>query len=384
MAEEFGKRVVEDVMGGLGSMVLYIGMETGVWTAMDPRQGASPATSKQISEKVGLDPRYVEELLRTASVHGYLDYVPGIHDATTSGAYSGVPSDNGTFSLPASHAPSLCDKGTSAFLGQPLGILPRMAGHGTIPLVIDAFRSGEGVAFSRYGPEFVEYSCRSYAKEFEFEYGQDWMQRKEVSDIRDKLMEGGKIVLDIGSGSGLSSISLAKQFPHNRVLAVDPDETSTKRTEENIAKAESDGRIAPGEVTAHCCYASDAGCGPADLITIFRVVHDLADPVSLLKQAKGLLASHPAACVLVYEHPAPDQFSQAVTPKWKQTCRIGYTISLLHCLPVSMADSNDQKSAAIGTMVSEVTMRRLAMDAGFSSCSTVVRGSRGYLYRLNP
>ena len=58
-----------------------------------------------------------------------------------------------------------------------------------------------------------------------------------------------------------------------------------------------------------------------------------------------------------------------------------YSMSLLHCLPVSMAD---QPSAAIGTVMRAGTFRRYASEAGFLSVEILpVEAPGKRFYRLH-
>ena len=57
-----------------------------------------------------------------------------------------------------------------------------------------------------------------------------------------------------------------------------------------------------------------------------------------------------------------------------------YGWSIVHCLPVSMADT---PSAAIGTVIRSETIRELARDAGFARVEVLpVDGGFFRLYRL--
>ena len=62
--------------------------------------------------------------------------------------------------------------------------------------------------------------------------------------------------------------------------------------------------------------------------------------------------------------------------------RIMYGWSVVHCLPVAMAE---QPSAALGTVLREGTVRQLAADAGFGSLEVLsVENDFFRFYRLAP
>merc|ERR1712236_108688 len=78
--EEVKLKIMGEVTGMLGVIVLNLGKDTGVWKAM---RGGSNLTPKQVAEKAGgLSERYLEELLRAAALHGYIEFTAGEGVAT--------------------------------------------------------------------------------------------------------------------------------------------------------------------------------------------------------------------------------------------------------------------------------------------------------------
>ena len=67
-------KVMGEVTGMMGVMLLNLGKETGVWNAMRGGENVTPA---KLAKTSGLSERYLEELLRAAALHGYLTYTPG-------------------------------------------------------------------------------------------------------------------------------------------------------------------------------------------------------------------------------------------------------------------------------------------------------------------
>ena len=95
-----------------------------------------------------------------------------------------------------------------------------------------------------------------------------------------------------------------------------------------------------------------------DLVVAFEMVHDVADPVELLRTLRRLRAD--GGAVLVVDERTADTF----TAPGDELERFFYGVSLVHCLPVGMAD---QPSAGTGTVMRSDTLRHYAMQAGFSS-----------------
>jgi 2-polyprenyl-3-methyl-5-hydroxy-6-metoxy-1,4-benzoquinol methylase len=97
-----------------------------------------------------------------------------------------------------------------------------------------------------------------------------------------------------------------------------------------------------------------SGC--YDLVAAFECIHDMADPVSALRAMKHLAGS--TGTVLVVDERVGDSFSTTKNDvDWMM-----YGWSILHCLPVGMAD---KPSAETGTVMRPDTLRVYAREAGF-------------------
>ena len=77
-------------------------------------------------------------------------------------------------------------------------------------------------------------------------------------------------MLDLGCGSGHSSLAVAAALPGVTVLAVDCDQTSIDQARTNVAAAEAEGRVGRGQVCGsvvtvwiRCSYC---------VITVYRSV----------------------------------------------------------------------------------------------------------------
>ncbi len=104
--------------------------------------------------------------------------------------------------------------------------------------------------------------------------------------------------------------------------------------------------------------AKDASMmGHYDLVTAFECLHDMSNPVGVLRTMRNLVNEKGA--VMVMDERTLDAF-QPCTEAWEQ---ILYGFSILHCLPAGMVD---QPSAATGTVMRSSTVQRYGQEAGFS------------------
>ena len=109
--------------------------------------------------------------------------------------------------------------------------------------------------------------------------------------------------------------ALAAAFPAAEVVGVDPDAESIAR-----ARQTSQARFVVGELSA-----VERGAG-FDLITLCDVLHDLAEPVETLEQARALLKRD--ATLFIIEPKAADRLEDNRNP----VATTFYGFSLFHCM----------------------------------------------------
>jgi 2-polyprenyl-3-methyl-5-hydroxy-6-metoxy-1,4-benzoquinol methylase len=146
---------------------------------------------------------------------------------------------------------------------------------------------------------------------------------------------------------------MAKSYPKIRVDGFDLDRASI---EEARAHARDEGLS--DRVRFDLRDAGDPSlCGQYDLVTAFETIHDMADPVSSLRNMLRLAG--PNGSVIVMDERTAERF----TPEGNEIERILYGFSILSCLPAGRFDS---PSMATGTVMRPETLREYANKAGFS------------------
>lgn len=343
-------------MAGLGAaelMTAYLGLRLGLYDALAE---GGPATAPELAERAGIAPRYAREWLEQQAAAGILL------------AQSGeVPAEQRVFTLPAGHAEALTDPG-SLFSIAPLVLLPIGGMASVLPLLIEAFRTGEGIAYERFGPELRGGQAGLNRSVFQHQLA-GWIAAT-LPAVHAALGGEGGVVADVACGSGYSSIALAQAYPKARVHGLDLDERSVSDARENAREA--------GVADRVTFEVRDAGdrdlAGRYDLVCVFDALHDMARPVEVLRACRALLA--PGGSVLLMEPNVGERFTAPAS----ETERFQYAVSLLHCLPVGMAE---QPSAATGTVMRPGTVRAYACEAGFARVRVLpVRHTFHRLYQL--
>jgi 2-polyprenyl-3-methyl-5-hydroxy-6-metoxy-1,4-benzoquinol methylase len=165
----------------------------------------------------------------------------------------------------------------------------------------------------------------------------------------EKLQAGGR-ALDIGCGTGVIPIALARAFPKASIAGLDPDERSIA-----LARAEAD---KAGVAVAFLAQGVEALADGDrfDLVTTFDVVHDLPDPAGTLRRIRAALSG--GGTYLMVEPKVADELADNLSNPF---ARMLYGMSCLHCVPQSLAAGGPGLGACWG----ERRARALAAEAGF-------------------
>jgi SAM-dependent methyltransferase len=327
-AEAMAERVFGAVVESMYLASIHIGRELGLYAAL---RDHGPQTPADLAELTSTDERYVREWLEHQAVGGFLTY------------------EDDTFTLPTGHAEALLDHESPYSVGP----FAQMAVGSIEPVreVIEAFRTGGGVDYDSY-PNGRLGQAEANRGLFVHDLGSSWIPA--LPGVHNAFREHGGRVADIACGSGWSSIEIARAYPKVRVDGFDFDRESIEIAEENLR-----GSGVESQVRFHCenGAAADASEG-YDLVTIFEALHDMANPVEVLANARSLLA--PDGVVLVMDEKAAHEFHAPAD----QNEQLYYGFSVLWCLPLSRAED---PSAATGTAMRPHTMQGYAEAAGYGS-----------------
>ncbi len=336
--DQLVERLFEAVLGFNDVYLVHIGDRLGLYGALAER-GAS--TAGELAAATGTTERYVREWLEHQAVGGILD----VDDVAAA-------PERRRYTLPPGHDEVLLDRDSLNYMAAFARMMVGLAKP--VDAVIAAFRSGAGVPYADYPPDFNEGQGAMNRTQFVNLLGEEWLPA--IADLDARLRgDPPARVADVACGTGWSAIAIATSYPKVQVDGIDLDPASIELAQQNLA-----GTNVHDRVTFAVRDAADPGlAGRYDLVTIFEAVHDLSAPVEVLSAARGLLAE--GGCVLVADERVADSF----TAPGGEVERIMYGWSVLHCLPTSMVQ---QPSAATGTAMRADTFWRYALDAGFREC----------------
>jgi 2-polyprenyl-3-methyl-5-hydroxy-6-metoxy-1,4-benzoquinol methylase len=332
-------RLFEQTLGAFELFNVYIGERLGLYRAL---ADDGPATPEQLAARAGIAARYAREWLEQQATAGILEVDDPSADA-----------DRRRYSLPDEHREPLLDSdnlGYGAFMPRYI-----VSVGGVMPTLLDAFRTGDGVSWGRYGDDMREAQAAANRPLFQSVVGQQWLAS--IPDLHQRLIASPPArVADLGCGEGWLSIGLAKAYPLIHVVGVDADRASIEAARRHASQANVSDRV-----SFELGDAAGLGLGDRfDLVVIFEALHDLSRPVETLRAARDLLS--PEGTVIVVDERAADAFKGMALDDPIE--RFLYSVSTTVCLPNSLAE---QPSAATGTVIRPATVDRFAREAGFAS-----------------
>jgi 2-polyprenyl-3-methyl-5-hydroxy-6-metoxy-1,4-benzoquinol methylase len=328
-------RLFESGIGMLDVMSVYIGDRLGLYRALCD---GGPATSGDLAARSAIDARYAREWLEQQAATGILD----VDDVAAS------PGDR-RYHLPDGHVDPLTN------LDSPHSITPLarsiVACARVLPELLDAYRTGGGVDWSKFGPDMIEAQGDFNRPWLIGSFGTDLLPA--MPAIHERLTADPPArVADVACGVGWAAIAIAKAYPQVRVDGYDLDASSIELARENARSAGVSDRV-----TFEVRNAADpATRGQYDLAVIVEAVHDLARPVEVLSALRAML--RPGGVALIADEKTEDTF----TAPAGDVERLLYGFSIVTCLPAVMTE---RPTAATGTVIRAGTLRRYAEEAGF-------------------
>jgi SAM-dependent methyltransferase len=330
----FMNRIVGDLSGAVISTMCAIGDRLGLFKAL---AAGGPATSEDLANRAHLNERYVREWLSAMASAGYLQYNP----------------EDKQFTLPVENIPVLAGEGGPFFMGGVYQHLPGL--FRPLDKILQAFQQGGGVSQDAYDNDFREGMERISAGWFDNMLVHQWIAA--LPDVKEKL-ERGATAADIGCGSGRALINLAKAFPKSRFVGYDVFGPSIERATANAEAAGVSNRVRFVQRDVR-----DGLLEQYDLITTFDVLHDIANPETVIRGIRQGIRQRPHypsdGTFLLLEIKCSDRLEENAGP----VGAILFGTSVMYCTPTAIANGAE----GLGTMgMPESKIRKLCEDASFT------------------
>jgi SAM-dependent methyltransferase len=326
----FVKRVFDNMGGMVVSGMIYLGYHLGLYRAL---QDAGPATSAELAGRARLHERWVREWLRGQAAAGLLDY-----------------GGDGRFALSPIAALVLANEQSPAFAAGAFAALPQQMG--VLERLLESFATGIGLPYDALGPEGARGVEGMLAPWFRTMLVPIALPR--LDGVSAKL-EAGATVADIGCGSGVALIEMAKAYPHSRFHGYDISMHALSRAEHHRQDA------GLTNVAFH-----DAATDPLpedgrfDFITAFDCLHDMTHPAEVMRSVRNALKAD--GTWLIVDINARPTFEENLARNPMAAMMYGF--SVLSCLSSSLSHP---EGAGLGTLgFSEPVAREMTAAAGFT------------------
>ena len=349
--EEFAGSLFNACLATMELANVELGIRLGLYEAL---VGAGRLTAAQLAGRAGIAERYAREWLEQQAVAGVVE----VDDPAR------APEDR-EFLLPNAHAHVLLDDDSEACMRPCAAVVPWVAK--AIDIMVEEFRNGTGAAFGLF--DLHDLQAAFTRPVFVNHLTQNWLPA--LAEVQSKLDSGERVrIAEVGCGEGLAAITIARAYPNAEVDGYDLDAAS-------IAAAQA-AAVAAGVADRARFEMRDAAdptiSGEYDLVMGIEMIHDVPDPVGILATMRKVAGRN--GTVLVVDERTEDEF----TVPANEMERFFYSFSTLHCLAVSMQNNG----AGTGTVIRPDTLRRYALDAGFSTIETLdVEHPQFVLYRLS-
>ncbi len=327
-AEEFAGRMLGVFNDSALCLLLSVGHQVGLFDTM---ADLPPSTSAEIAAAAGLDERYVREWLNGVTAGRVVEHDP----------------ERSSYWLPAEHAASLTTGAGPGNLARLMQLVPLLAE--VEEQVIACFTTGGGVGYDAF-PRFHRLMAED--SEATHDAGLLDLVVPLVPALRETLTAGATVA-DVGCGSGHAVNLLARAFPDSRFIGYD----FAAEAIEAARKESAEWGLGNTEFVVR--DVADLGAVRAyDVVTAFDAIHDQADPATVLANIAAALK--PGGTFLMVDIKASSHVHENLE---EPAATFLYTVSLMHCMTVSLA----QGGAGLGTAWGRQTAVRMLHDAGFAN-----------------
>jgi 2-polyprenyl-3-methyl-5-hydroxy-6-metoxy-1,4-benzoquinol methylase len=312
------------------SAMICLGDRLGLYRAIAQRESVNSA---ELAAATGLKERWLREWLYAQGAAGVLEH---------RGEERFALSPEGAAVLANEDHPAF-GAGFFAHLPQTLAVVDKLP---------EAFRTGLGLPYDAFGPEGAAGIERGFAPWFRTMLVPVALPR--LPGVADALRRGATAA-DVGCGSGVAVLELARAFPNSTFHGYDISAHALERARANQAKAGvSNARFHDAR---HDSLPTD---GSLDFVTAFDCLHDMAHPERVLSAVRA--AIRPDGVFLICDIKARESFAENV--RKNPMAAMMYGTSVLTCMSSALSEPDGLGLGTLG--FSESVARKMCAEAGFT------------------
>lgn len=324
----FVGRMLADLGGASSTALVRMGDALGLYKILHAK---GPMTSDELAKAAKVNPRYLREWLSHQACSNYLSY-----DAASK-----------KFSLDPEQAMVFAVEDSPFYLMGGFDVMAAM--HDNQPKVLEAFKSGGGVAWGDQAGCMFCAVARFFRPGYQNHLIHSWLPA--LRGVVEKLTSGARVA-DIGCGHGWSTVVMAKAFPNSEFIGYDFHAGSIDDARQH---AKSHGVAA--NTRFEVGLAKDFAGKDFDLVTCFDCLHDMGDPAGAAAHIRTSLKKD--GTWMIVEPMAGDRLEENLNP----VGRLFYAASTMICLPTSLSQ---EVGTALGAQAGEARLRELILDSGFT------------------
>jgi SAM-dependent methyltransferase len=326
-------KAVDDLAAGYLGVMVSLGSRLGLYEALAE---AGPLTTEALAARTGCAERYVRDWASSQAAAGYVDYDAAAH----------------TFALRPEQALVLADENSPVYL-PPAWNTPA-AMWSDEAKALHAFRTGEGIAWEDHDPRLAHGTAAFYRNGYRASLVTQWLPALEGVV---PALESGIVVADVGVGHGHTTVLMAEAFPNSRFYGYDSHAPSIAESHRNAREAGVEERTVFEQMSAKQYDALGFG-----LICFFDALHDMGDPVGVLRHAAGALTAD--GTLLLVEPNAQDRLEDNLNVVGQTY----FAASSMICTAHAIADGGQ---LVLGAQAGPARLTEVLGQAGFGRVRVV-------------
>ncbi|MCG6878151.1 MAG: class I SAM-dependent methyltransferase [Deltaproteobacteria bacterium] len=343
-SNDFSRKLTDILNYGALNLAMGLGYRARLFDVMDDLD--TPQTASQISKKAGLNERYVLEWLSIM---------------VTGGIVHLIKDQNGQdlFQLPKAHADLITRRAENDNMGIYMQEIPLLTAT-VFEAVEGGFKTGKGIPYEMY-PGFQRFMTELADAKHRQVLVSQFLPSVENGAMVRKLKTGIS-VCDIGCGEGVALMLMAEAFPKSQFLGIDMSESVILKATSTVKETNLENITFQNRDAAALTENTELR-GSLDYVTAFDAIHDQTRPMEALEGIHAILKD--GGLFSMVDIAASSDLSKNMDHPMGMFL---YTVSLMHCMPVGLADGG----TGLGMMWGREKAVSMLKEAGFSDVSVEV------------